>query len=697
MNKIKASANENHALAGGSEKIFTVIGVILLLFVIIVVWLIPRASGDLFISLAAGRDIAAGRLAAPDDWSFSTNGNIWLNQNWGAGAIFYAVYSLLGENGLLGIKFIILASCALFLYLYLRRLKAPPSVSILTSAIIVVSMNLYATLRPNLFLLALLPLLLWLLLKTDDNPHLIWVAGLVAVLWANVHASFIFGLGAIWLWAIVRIVPDILARNWKELLKRWPLLAGAAASVLLSGLLNPFGFTNLTLPFSMTQDGVWQMIADWRPIWETDVLSHYITAIINFLVIVAVIILLLLTNITFVIIRKFFSKKDKTLSSLPIENSLDLPVFIFELVIATVAIIMAVRANRFILLALVAIAPILGRLIVWGMKNIRYKWIPLSVLSALLFTYAFLFLTDTVRNYDKTNPIMNTGSGTLFEKMHYAQMSYDDDLVDFINENRLGGNVINPWEWEGYLRWTSPQLRMFVGGRAQQAYAAITYYQFLYLTGNDVSPYHGQAPEDLLDSIDAQMIIVGNTDKFEDEVLTAFNCGNWAIVYSDDRYMLFINTDKPANELFVEKVKSGEILYGTPAITAMSRASFLLSRPELWNAQVLSDYFTKAFDVEPTWLWGYKMLFDTFKDDPRINQAIVSLLENRLEYLMSKNLDGPDAKSVLYCRNYIAESLASLTMKLGMIEKAMYNKRIASVSANEYNDLIRKWSTLLID
>ena len=48
----------------------------------IVVWLMPRGNGDLFVALAGGRDVVEGRLGQPDDWSFHTEGRVWHNQNW---------------------------------------------------------------------------------------------------------------------------------------------------------------------------------------------------------------------------------------------------------------------------------------------------------------------------------------------------------------------------------------------------------------------------------------------------------------------------------------------------------------------------------------------------------------------------------------------------------------------------------------
>ena len=74
------------------------------LAVALVVAVVPVPTGDLFVALAGGRDALAGRLGAPDDWSFATAGRPWVNQNWGSGVLFYGVHELAGEYGLVALK-----------------------------------------------------------------------------------------------------------------------------------------------------------------------------------------------------------------------------------------------------------------------------------------------------------------------------------------------------------------------------------------------------------------------------------------------------------------------------------------------------------------------------------------------------------------------------------------------------------------
>jgi hypothetical protein len=60
------------------------------------VWAEPRPNDDLFIALAGGRDALAGHLGHPDDWSYTTEGRVWVNQNWASDVLFYLVHTASG-------------------------------------------------------------------------------------------------------------------------------------------------------------------------------------------------------------------------------------------------------------------------------------------------------------------------------------------------------------------------------------------------------------------------------------------------------------------------------------------------------------------------------------------------------------------------------------------------------------------------
>ena len=103
----------------------------LLAIAVAAAWLYPSANGDLFISLAGGRDVLNGNLLKPDNWSFTTHGRIYINQNWGSDVILYAVNEAAGEWGMLILKLVLIISGFISLALIMKKRKIPVYLSAL--------------------------------------------------------------------------------------------------------------------------------------------------------------------------------------------------------------------------------------------------------------------------------------------------------------------------------------------------------------------------------------------------------------------------------------------------------------------------------------------------------------------------------------------------------------------------------------
>jgi hypothetical protein len=280
--------------------------------------------------------------------------------------------------------------------------------------------------------------------------------------------------------------------------------------------------------------------------------------------------------------------------------------------------------------------------------------------------------------------------------MHYVNANYDPKVVRFVDKNNIAGNIFSPWEWEGYLRWHCPSLEPFIGGRAQQVYDAKTFMRFLYVSGADVPYYHGQAPEDVLDSIDAHLFLTANGPGEEDAIFTVLNSGNWAIVYSDSRYILFADTNREATAGIVRRFRESKLLFEDPATLALSRASFLLSRPKEWDRRKIIESFTEAFNLEPAWSWGYKMLFDTFSRDRRMTSAIIGLFRNRLDRLENERARGPGEEDALLCRMYIASALYRFASDSGAGSEAAEFREANENARKAYEKLGKRWQLMVI-
>lgn len=178
-------------------------------------------DGDVWARLAVGR---MGQVPRVDDWAFTPTLPRWMDHEWGAGWIFYAVYARWGFRGLMVLKIgAALATVGAALAAARRNgsewavvlaLAMPCAWAILPGFVPVV--------RSHVFTYVLFALTLWCL------PHRAWWVPALMVPWVNVHAGFAVGLVAM----AVHTLPVAHRR-------RVGLALGAA---LVATLVNPYGW-----------------------------------------------------------------------------------------------------------------------------------------------------------------------------------------------------------------------------------------------------------------------------------------------------------------------------------------------------------------------------------------------------------------------------------------------------------------------
>ncbi len=257
------------------------IGLSVILFLsLLVPWGMKSTNEDLFIALAAGRDVLNGQLGKPDTWSFATSGQIWVNQAWLSGLFFYESYYALNEWGPFLIKGALI--CGIALILFLRSLWIGAG---LGAAILALSMGLlcsapFTGIRPDNFGVFYAVLLSAFMVAPARFGLLRFFGALITIiLWANSHGSFMFGFVLLALKVFISgcesLFPDQVAHE-KVLPTRetWGWLAVLILAVLASVLLSPFGIQNLAMPFRQVGSGEWVASnIDWYPLLSISVLE----------------------------------------------------------------------------------------------------------------------------------------------------------------------------------------------------------------------------------------------------------------------------------------------------------------------------------------------------------------------------------------------------------------------------------------
>jgi hypothetical protein len=243
---LSSSSSSGGRGAAGYAAVAT--GALTALLAVATVWSVPRPTGDLYVGLAAGRDILDGKLGAQDDWAFTTQGRVWVNQNWGTHMLYYLAYRATGgkdgqltddegagEAGLLVLKFLMILTGTTFLVLACRRRGVGWPVALLVAAASIAAGRSFIDLRPNLTTLMFVPIMLHLLYRTAEKPSRSWLVMVVfGLIWANLHGGFFFGLLTMGFWAVCMILPPALGQRW---LHRWiPGFAWAGAMGVVCSL-----------------------------------------------------------------------------------------------------------------------------------------------------------------------------------------------------------------------------------------------------------------------------------------------------------------------------------------------------------------------------------------------------------------------------------------------------------------------------
>lgn len=218
---------------------------------------------DTWISLTAGRQIAAHGLPRVDTLSVAGHGRPWIDQQWLAHLAFYELWHV-GGNAAVGAASAIAFAVAfgLLAALLVRRGAAPIAVAVALGAALVQCL-LFAETRAQSFAYPLFVLLLWILL--GESPKRPWPRTLlvlpVLVVWANVHGSALLGVAVC-----------VACLGWRALgsarARTWGLAAGdLAVSILAVGTLvvTPYGTAIPAYYARVLGDPALATIAEWQP------------------------------------------------------------------------------------------------------------------------------------------------------------------------------------------------------------------------------------------------------------------------------------------------------------------------------------------------------------------------------------------------------------------------------------------------
>jgi hypothetical protein len=649
---------------------------VVLVLLVAVTWMVYRPIGDMYVALAAGRDIVDGKLAEPDGWSFLTTDRVWINQNWGTHLTYYLTYSAAGETGMLVLKGVILSILVTAIVLSSRQRNVRWSTALLVAGAMLIAGRSYIDPRPNLTTLMMAPLMAWLLYRTRRDPRRIVWAVLVAWAWASSHGGFVFGLGMMGLWMGCQMLWAVVRDGVGPGLRRtWPLAAGTLAATVLS-MVSPFGVENLTHPFLIAGSEKWRQVSEWRPLLDES--SRFGTKW-EFLTVLGVLVgVLAIRGVLLALAgaRSSAGGRAKELSSPPVARSRrPMGTWAFEALLSAVVIAMAFKSRRFVPLALVVLAPVVALQIDRLLSRLP-RAVDTAAFAAVAVAVAIpaVMFGRTLSTYYRSNHPTLPDEST-FQRM-VATHRLCPDLAEFVNANDISGRVYQEWRWEGYLRWRCPQLELYVGGRAQQVYTEAQDERRLAILTGPMGRY-------LLKDEDIRMVMVPNDfgpRGTYSRLMASLgllnpspeNPPHWAFLYCDEDAMMLVDTRDPNMAELIEQADAGQLTYPSPFAEAFSRAMRLKGRAA--EPRKVFRAFAAANEHKVTFQ-GYEAIFDLVSGQltpakQRLIPKVAEYFEEQLLRLSEMSPIRPRGFEVLRAGMLVAQTLEQIHRMRGETPQA---------------------------
>lgn len=216
-------------------------------------------DGDTGWHLAAGRYILeTGSIPSTDPFSYTLEGQPWHAHEWLAEVLMAGVFDLADWRGL-SLLFAIAGGITVFLIgrELLRRL--PVRWTLCAAFVLCGLLHPLALARPHMLAWPLLAAWLLILLRAREKgraPSLAAVA--IMLVWANLHASYILGIGIAGLLALEAFLAESPDRPQ---IVRW---AAFLAGALVAAGVTPHGVQGFLYPFEVSGMRVVSVIDEWR-------------------------------------------------------------------------------------------------------------------------------------------------------------------------------------------------------------------------------------------------------------------------------------------------------------------------------------------------------------------------------------------------------------------------------------------------
>ncbi len=214
-------------------------------------------DGDVSWHIATGQWILAHHaIPHVDPFSFTWEGKPWVSFEWLSDVILATSYKIAAYAGVAALVTVALMALHSILFANASR-YVRPLIAIVPMDFVLVPM-LYA--RPHLLVWPLLALWMWLMLRAREQDRAPPIASaLLMSVWANLHGSFVLGIGIAGLFGFEALV---FSTDRARVLRQWLLFGIACVAALF---INANGIAGLVYPLHIENLQMLPLIDEWKP------------------------------------------------------------------------------------------------------------------------------------------------------------------------------------------------------------------------------------------------------------------------------------------------------------------------------------------------------------------------------------------------------------------------------------------------
>ena len=566
-----------------------------------------------------GYIVSTGSLPDKDPFSYTSSleenrnpfpewENFILKQYWFSQIIFYLIYDNTGPAGIIILRALLLTMTLIMVIWRLQRWHVSFPVSFIFIFILFSTTLITTGERPVLITILFTAVVLFLLEDfKDSKTRRIFLLAPLMLLWSNMHGGFVIGAGIIIVYMLGEGINIFLKRS-AHTKKEMFLFYGAAALAIVASFVNPTGwdalFIAINIPFKYQaiHQGVQEYISpyDFYRYKMYPLLFEYIF-------------LALLFPIVLVLRNK---KMDLT-----------------HIMLLSVFAIASISASRFIIYYVIAGTMILGReadilitsLLRKKLSAVNYKKIIIGLTIASLFSAGFYFAGNIVRYKYPSFKIASS-------------YSIPVEAVNFIDKNKLSGNMLNDYAYGGYIAWRLyPYYKTFVDTRALNISVRLEY-EWISNAVEKIDPIDNvtSAPakplwELLLNHYNINYVILSLIDRISQVPPLVFKLtesDNWVLVYSDHMSVIFVKNTDQNKDIIRKNPIPKERIYNM--IIYLSAGHALDNKINPRSLISVGETFYKMGRLEDS-LKAYKYALDRMPGDAAIKERIRQI-ESELKY-----------------------------------------------------------------